>query len=198
MSEACEDVMPWLLVRLLILLTAFLVSASTGSAQSSPPPIHGETGTVATEGTMKTVYRGLNTIIVTTIDGIEHAFTFTKDLVVHGGKSPDPFVGLKEGTTVVVHYSTEGGKQTAREIDLVADEGLVETEGTVTKIDRGKKQITVRIGSAPPETFQLTDRAAAESSKDFETQAGAGAPKIMIYYKNENGQKVVHYFKKMP
>ena len=65
-------------------------------AQGQPPPVSGVTGTVATEGTMKTVYRGLNKIVVTTIDGVEHVFEFTKDLIIHGGKSPaDPLAGLE-------------------------------------------------------------------------------------------------------
>ena len=183
-------------IRPLILLAGLLLIPSSSFAQGTPPAVHGVTGTVATEGTMKTVYRGLNTIIVTTIDGVEHVYHFTKDLVVHGGKT-DPLAGLKEGTTVVIHYSTEGGQQTAREIDQVGDEGLLETEGTITRIERGKKQITVQIGQGQPETFELTDRAAAETSKDIESQAAAGNTKIVIYYKDEKGRKVVHYFKKM-
>jgi hypothetical protein len=188
-----------LLMRPLMLITGFLVVPSASFAQGTPPAVHGVTGTVATEGTMKTVYRGLNTIVVTTIDGVEHVYHFTKDLVVHGGKSPaDPLAGLKEGTTVVIHYSTEGGRQTAREIDQVGDEGLLETEGTITRIERGKKQITVRIGQGRTETFQLTDRAAAETSKEIESQAAAGTARTIIYYKDENGRKVVHYVKKLP
>src|SRR3954471_16662599 len=142
---------------LLLLATGLLLVPSASSAQGAPPPISGVTGTLATEGTMKTVYRGLNTIVVTTIDGVEHVYRFTKDLVIHGGKAPiDPLAGLQEGTLVVIHYSTEGAQQTVREIDEVGDEGLLETEGTITRIDRGGKQITVRIGEGSIETFKLT------------------------------------------
>jgi hypothetical protein len=191
--------MSLLQVRSLVLLTGSLLVPLPSLAQGTPPAVHGVTGTVATEGTMKTVYRGLNTIVVTTIDGVEHVYHFTKDLIIHGGKSPaDPLAGLEEGRTVVIHYSTEGGQQTAREIDEVGDEGLLETEGTITKIDRGKKQITVRIGAGRAETFQLTDRAAAETPSEMDNQTGAGTTKVVIYYKDENGTKVVHYFKKMP
>lgn len=190
--------MSTLQIRPLLFVAAFVILPAPSFAQSSPPAIHGVTGTVATEGTMKTVYRGLNTIVVTTIDGMEHAYRFTKDLIVHGGKSPvDPLAGLKEGAMVVIHYSTEGGEPTVVEIDQVGDEGLIETEGRITKIDRGKKQIDVRIGESQTETFQLTDRAAAETSKEIQNQAAAGTAKVVIYYKDENGRKVVHYFKKV-
>ena len=182
--------------RLLLFFAGFLlVPSSDLFAQGQPPPISGVTGTVATEGTMKKVYKGLNTMVVATIDGVEHVYHFTKDLVVHGGKSPaDPLEGLTEGKTVVIHYSTEGGQLTVREIDEVGDEGLVETEGMITKIERGKKQITVRIGEGRTEMFQLTDRAAAES-KDIDA---AKSTKVVIYYKDEHGTKVVHYFKRVP
>jgi len=184
-------------IRPLLLVTGFLLLPASSFAQSSPPAVHGVTGTVATEGTMKTVYRGLNTIVVTTIDGMEHVYHFTKDLIVHGGKSPaDPLEGLKEGAMVVIHYSTQGGEPTVVEIDQVGDEGLLETEGRITKIDRGKKQIEVRIGESRNETFQLTERAAAETSKEI--QAADGTAKIVIYYKDENGRKVVHYVKSVP
>jgi hypothetical protein len=191
--------MSTLRIRPLLVVTGFFFLPGLAFAQGSPPPIHGVTGTVATEGTMKTVYRGLNTIIVTTVDGLEHAYRFTKDLIVHGGKSPeDPLAGLKEGAMVVIHYSTEGGEPMVVEIDQVGDEGLLETEGRITKIDRGKKQIDVQIGESRTETFQLTDRAAAETSKEIQSQAADGTAKIVIYYKDENGRKVVHYVKKVP
>ena len=181
-------------VRLLLLFAGlFLAAISSSFAQGQPPPVSGVTGTVATEGTMKTVYRGLNKIVVTTIDGVEHVYQFTKDLIVHGGKSPaDPLAGLKEGTTVVIHYSTEGGEQTVRELDRVGDGGLIETEGMITSIDRGAKQIAVRIGDARTEIFQMTDRAASES-KDLDK--ARGATRGIIYYRDENGTKVIHYFK---
>jgi hypothetical protein len=179
-----------------LLLPALLLVPSSSSAQGAPP-ISGVTGTLATEGTMKTVYRGLNTIVVTTIDGVEHVYRFTKDLIIHGGKTPtDPLAGLKEGAVVVIHYSTEGAQQTVREIDELGDEGLLETEGTITRIERRGKQITVRIGEGVIETFKLTERAASEA-QDIDTQTTPGLTKIVIYYKDENGRKVVHYFKKV-
>ena len=51
--------------------------AAAGTAQT-PPPIPGETGTLALEGTMKTFYGGVNAIIVKSADGVEHLFHFTK------------------------------------------------------------------------------------------------------------------------
>src|ERR1035437_1987233 len=67
------------------------------------PPIHGVTGTMATEATVKAEHKAANKIVVETEDGVEHVYDAAKGLVVHGGK--DPLSDLKPGTTVVIHYT---------------------------------------------------------------------------------------------
>jgi hypothetical protein len=183
-------------MKCLSLILAGVLSASVSSAQTEPPP--NGTTTVALEGSIKTFYRAVNTIIVTTIDGAEHVYHFTKDLVVYGGKGPaiDALEGLRTGTTVVIHYSTIGDERTVSEIDRVGDQGLETTEGMVTRIDRGRKRITVRISSQRTETFQLTDRAFSELSAEI-GNARAGTMNVVIYFLAENGQKVAHYFKRI-
>jgi hypothetical protein len=69
------------------------------------------------------------------------------------------------------------------------------TEGVVKRIDRKKKQITVKFDNGKTETFRLTDRAAAETTKDID-QAGTSVTRVVIYYSDEGGQKVAHFFKK--
>ena len=58
---------------------------TTAHAQSRPP-LPGEP--VATEATTHSFYRGMNFVVVKTIDGVEHVYNFTKDLFIHGGKKP--------------------------------------------------------------------------------------------------------------
>ena len=143
---------------------------------------------------MKKFYRGANVVIVTTIDGVEHAYRFTRDLVVHGGKGTDgsALEGLSEGSTVVVHYSVQGTEQSAREIDVIGVDGLEIVEATVTRVDLGRGQISVRYANGKTDVFTLTDRATAEA--DAAAQAGT---KVMIYYTGEHGQKVAHFFRKL-
>jgi hypothetical protein len=173
---------------------ALVPSVSITLSAQSPPPVQ---GTIALEGTMKTFYRAVNTIIVTTIDGVDHVYHFTKDLVVHGGKGrgPDALEGLREGSTVVVHYTVTQAEASAREIDSIGDDGLKVTEGVVTRIDRGRKQITIRFDDGKSETLRLTDRAAAEATKDVD-QAATAPVKVIVYYSDEAGRKVAHFFKK--
>jgi hypothetical protein len=177
------------------MLIAVTLMISAVAAAQSPPPVQ---GTVALEGTMKKFYRAVNVVVVTTIDGVEHVYHFAKDLVVHGGKGTgiDALEGLREGTTVVVHYTAEGSEQAAREIDVVGVEGLEVTEGMVTRVDRGRRQITVRYDNGKREVFRLTERAAAETVQSGDRAAPTGT-KVVIYYSDEHGQKVAHFFRKV-
>jgi hypothetical protein len=176
--------------------TLALAAASPAAAQSQPPV----TGTVALEGTMKKIYRGVNVIIVATMDGVEHAYHFTKDLIVHGGKSSggvDLLEGLREGSTVVVHYTVDrAAVPSVREVDRVGDEGLYVTEGRVSRLNRGRKQLTIKYDNGSTEVFELTDRASAETP-DGEVSEAIGEGRVVIYYRDENGRKIVHFFRKL-
>jgi hypothetical protein len=176
------------------LVAVIALDVMPAAAQDQAVP--GAGGTVALEGTMQKFYRGINTIAVMTIDGVEHVYTFTKRLIVHGGKGSggDALQGLREGSTVVVHSTTDGAGQTAREIDVVGEEGLKETEAVVTHVNRRKKQITIRI-DGKTETLRLTERAAGDSGKDVDPDAN-GETRVVVYYSDEAGHKVVHYFRK--
>jgi len=169
----------------------FLFLPRAADAQNRPPLQE----PIALEGTMKQFYRGANVVIVTTMDGVEHVYQFTKNLIVHGGKKPgvDALEGLRD-TTVVIHYKASGADAAAEEIDVLGEEGLKISEGVVTDIDRGKKEITITYANGKTETLQMTKRAAAESGAGEESSEGAH---IVVYYADESGRKVAHYFRKV-
>ena len=83
----------------------------------------------------------------------------------------------------------------SQEIDVLGAEGLKNIEGVVTDIDRGKKEITIRYANGKTETLQMTNLAAAESGAGIE-ESSKGAH-IVVYYADESGRKVAHYFKKV-
>ena len=149
------------------------------------PAIHGVTGTMATEATIKDEDKAANKLVVATENGVEHVYNTAKGLVVHGGS--DPLADLKPGTTVIVHYTPDN---TAQEVDRVGADGLSTTEGVATKIERGKKEITIRYDDGKIEKLKLTDRAAADVGKNI-----ANDTRIVVYYSDEAGGKVTHYFK---
>lgn len=163
-------------------------------AAQSHPPIQ---GTIALEGTMTKFYRGLNALVVTTVDGAEHVYHVAKGLVVHGGKEagPEAVDALPPGTEVVVHYRIDGAEESVEEIDRVAGGGLKVAEGVVVRLDRRRKRITLKMSDGTTETLRLTNRAAGEADEGIEA---AGGVNVAVYYSDESGHKVVHYFKKTP
>jgi hypothetical protein len=163
-----------------------MVALGIAPAYAQGPAIHGFNGTMATEATIKDEQKAAHKIVVKTADGIEHVYDAAKGLVVHGGK--DPLSDLRPGTTVIIHYTADN---TAHEIDRVGDGGLSTTEGIATKIDRGKKEITIRYDNGKIEKLKLTDRAAADVGKNI-----AEDTRVVMYYSEEAGGKVTHYFKK--
>ena len=181
-------------VRLILTLAlgAVLIPSTPVFPQNRPPLQE----PIALEGTMKQFYRAANVVVITTMDGMEHVYQFTKDLIVHGGKKPgvDALEGLRAGTTVVIHHTTAGSQASIEEIDVLGDEGLKSTEGMVTKIDRRNNEITIRYNNGKTETLQMTSRAAAESEAGIDESAEEA--RVVVYYTDEAGRKVAHYFKK--
>src|ERR1700735_4098639 len=122
----------------------------------------------AVHGTITKVDSGTKTVVVKTADGTEHTVRFVAKTTVHGtdDAAKDTFHGLKEGSEVVAHYTVKGTDKTAVEVDRVGKEGLKETEGTVTKIDRGAKVIAVKTADGTEQTFKMTAHAAEDTGKD--------------------------------
>jgi hypothetical protein len=163
-----------------------MLALGVSPTHAQGPAIPGLTGTMATEATIKDEHKAANKVVVETKDGVEHVYDAVKGVVVHGGKGP--LSDLKPGTTVVIHYTADN---TVQEIDRVGAGGLSTTEGMATKIDRGKKEITVRYDNGKIEKMKLTDRAAADVGKNIGKDT-----RIVVYYSDEAGGKVTHYFKK--
>jgi hypothetical protein len=129
------------------------------------------------------------------MEGVEHVYHFTKDLIVHGGKKPgvDALEGLREGTMIVVHRHANGPEASVAEIDLVGDEGLKVTEGVVTDINRRKQEITIKYAHGTTETLKMTPQAAAENVEGCDSTV----TRIVVYYSDEAGRKVAHYVKRV-
>ena len=114
-------------------------------AWQSPPPINGVTGTIALEGTVDKTYKGANTVLVKTADGVRHLFHLTGTTEVHGKASPGPEAlrGLESGSTVIVHYAVNRDVRTALEVDRVDNKRLKTMEGVVTQVDRAARTISI-------------------------------------------------------
>ena len=137
------------------------------------------------------------TVVVKLADGTEHTFHFVERTTVHGTteSAEDAFHGLKEGSKVAVHYSAKGSEATAEEVDHIGEGGLKSTQATVVHIDRGAKTLAVQTEDGTKETYHLTDRAAREAGKDI-AEASEKSAKVTVYYTEDAGHKVAHFFEK--
>ena len=187
---------PRLWIAVLVASMSCVLGVPARAAEQESPPINGVTGTVALEGTVVQEQAAANTVIVKTVVGVEHLLHYTKELLFHGGKSGgvEALQGLRDGTTVAVHYAVAGSDAATLESDQIGDEGLSATEGTVVRIDRGRKQITIRFDSGESETFQLAERPAFGAGRELD-HAPDEAASVTVYYTDEDGRSVVHSFK---
>ncbi len=149
----------------------------------------------AVHGTVTKVDSTAKTIAVKTADGTEHTLHFVGKTTVHGTEAgaKDTFKGVKEGSEVVAHYTTKGAEKTAMEVDNVGKDGLKATEGTVSAVDRGAKTIAVKTADGSVQTFKMADHATEDAGKDI----GKGtekAAKVTVYYTEQSGKKIAHFF----
>ena len=154
----------------------------------------------AVTGTVKKIDSGAKTVVVKTTDGAEETFHYVSKTTVHGAEATakgtkDTLHGLKEGSEVAVHYTAKGTEKTAQEIDHLGKDGMKATEGTVKTIDRGAKSLTVKTANGAEETYHIADRAVRDTAKGV-GEGTEKAAKVTVYYTEEGGKKVAHFFKK--
>jgi hypothetical protein len=128
-------------------------------------------------------------------DGTEHTFHFIGRTVAHGSEATasgtkDAFLSMKEGSEVVVHYTAKGAVKTAEEVDHLGKDGMKMSVVAVTSVDRAAKTVTVKTAEGAEETYHLTAAATRETAKGLDK-----AGKVTIYYTEEGGKKIAHFFK---
>lgn|SRR5262249_46140203 len=178
--------------RFVLLTAATLILGVAARAHAQAPAIPGVTGTLALDGTVDQTYAGASAVVVKASDGIRHLFHVGKKTAVHG--TGEAFDHLTPGSRVVVHYTMDKGEKTAVEVDRIADDGVREIGGVVTRIDRGARKLSIQLADGSRETLQLSERAAQHVGRDIDHAAGA---RVIVYYTEEDGGKVAHYFKRV-
>jgi arginine repressor len=142
-------------------------------------------------GTIKKVDHSTKTIVVKTADGTEHTVKVASDTTVKGTKGG--FDGLKEGSEVVARTTGKGAEETAADVGKVGKDGLKVTKGTVEKFDKEAKTIVVKTADGTEKTFEVSGKAVEDAGRDSGKGVAKGA-KISVYYAEEGGKKVAHYF----
>jgi hypothetical protein len=155
----------------------------------------------AVHGTITKLDSGTKTMVVKTKDGTENTVHFADKTAVWGADkttagAKDAFKGLSEGSEVVVHYTVNGTEKTATEVDKVGKDGLKYVDGTVTKVGKDGKTVVVKAADGTDHAFDVAGHDTADAAKDI----GKGADKtgkVTVYYSEEGGKKVVHFFEKL-
>ena len=141
-------------MRLPIALCALLCVPSSAAAQ---PPIHGVTGTIATDATVRSEHEAAHKVV----EGVKK--------ILPGGNSTseNPLDTLIEGSRVLVRDVADGG-----------DALKTATQGVVIEVNRSRKQITIRSADKKTHTLRVMDASAASTAGahvvvSLEDQAGA-------------------------
>ena len=85
--------------------------------------------------------------------------------------------------------------ETALEIDHIGEGGLKSTEGIFTRLDRNAKTFTIKAEDGTEHEFRLTEHAAEDAGNDISEDAQKST-KVTVYYTEQAGHQVAHYFSK--
>ena len=157
-----------------------LVSPSTVSAQiSMPPPKNGFNATIVLPSTIDAFYTGLNEGLEKLGDGIDD-LGLGRSGVREGAGS---LKGLQPGTPVAVKYTVKGIQASADGTSQIAQPGSNVNEGIVTRLDRNNRRVTIKFANGSTETLRSDNTATRHSSR------------VIVYYADQSGRRVAHFFK---
>ena len=145
------------------------------------PPNNGFNATIVLPSTINAFYTGLNKGLDKAGDGLDHLTGGSKDTKVHGGKRA--LDGLQPGTAVVVRYTVKGIQASADETDQTGPTGMKVNEGTVTRVDRSDRRVTIKFADGSTDTLRAAGETEADSSR------------VIVIHPDESGQRIATYFK---
>ena len=145
------------------------------AAAQQPPPIQGVTGTIATETSIDETTAARHGVLAK----VKRVLHLNGRPTVPSGDAAgeEALGGLKKGTRVVVSDAAKRVKEVA---------------GSVVAVNLAERTISVRLSDDSIQTLRLYDEAAA----DAEAAGDAGA-NVIVYYRNESGQRVAKHFRRV-
>lgn len=157
-----------------------LAMPPTATAQIMVPPNNGFNATIVLPSTIDAFYTGLNEGLEKTGEGIEHLTGANGTKVRKGVGSLD---SLQPGTPVAVQYTVKGIQASADQTAQIAPTALNVNEGTVTKVDRYNGRVTIKYANGTTETLRSDNTFTRHSSR------------VIVYYADQSGRRVAHFFK---
>ena len=175
-----------------VALVLAITGAANATAEQQRPPIDGVTGTVATEESKKDVKEAGRGVFGKFARLLRLNREKDAPSTPEGGE--ETLAGMKTGTAVVIRSTTAGENPTAEEIDRLDAEGLKPMEGVVTAVNRRDGTISIRLADGTRRMLRLSAHAADEVDTDID-RAGEGTAKVILFVKDEAGERVVQYIK---
>jgi hypothetical protein len=158
----------------------------------------------AVEGVVTKVDLDAKTVFVKSADGTEHTFKYTAKTTMRGAGmaghavkagTVDTYMKGKEGTMVLVHYTEKGADKTAVGFRDMGKDTVKVSDGTVTKVDKTARTVTVKTKDGSEETYQVAKDATVDSEHGLmkgADYAKEGA-KVSVHYTEDAGKKVAHF-----
>jgi len=149
-------------------------------------------------GTVTKVDSASKTIVVKTKDGTEHTFHYVDKTTVTGvdateAAAKDSYKGIKVGSDVVVQYSKKGTEDTAHEVDKLTKDSVKTVDGTVEKVSKDGKTVTIKTADGTEKTFEVVGKGAEVSAQAIGKGTAKGA-KVTVLYTENAGKKIAHFF----
>lgn len=155
-----------------VLLLVLLGIADLGAQQ--PPPIHGVTGTIATDTSVQETTAGGNRVLAK----LGSLFGLKRKAAPNDAAAEEALSGLKKGTRVVLHYP-------ASPENVTTDERSKQVDAEVAAVNRSDRTVSITLDDGTRQTLQLSD------------PGDAVAASVIIYYKDRPGQRIAHSFKRI-
>jgi hypothetical protein len=174
------------LKRTVVCAGLLLGAASVAGAQGRglTVPTIGITGAWGTRQGMAKQYDAVHELVAGAAEGVRRA----ADALTGGPASgPEELRGLREGTTVLVRYSSDSVLQPGQRAAAMEDSSVTLTEGMVTRVKPGRGEVEIQLNGR-------TERLRLGNYADSKEPAGTGAETVVVYFPDENGQRVAHYF----
>src|SRR5262245_11693462 len=118
-------------------VAALLIAAVVGTADlgaQQPPPIHGVTGTIATDTSVQETTAGGNRVLAK----LGSLFGIKRKAAPNDAAAEEALSGLKKGTRIVLHYPASAENETRAERSK-------EAEGEVVAVNRSDRTVAITL-----------------------------------------------------
>jgi hypothetical protein len=150
-------------------------------------------------GTIDKVDTSAKTVAVKSADGTVTVVNYTDKTTVHGLKDAAHGADLagKEGGRVIVHDVPEGTATVGRSIIFVGDKTVDKTDGTIFRIGKRSKTVSVKLADNTVKVFTVSSHATMNAGKDVFHYSAVSIKQgdhVIVYSTDEGGKAIAHAF----